>query len=62
MRYQRNVASTVHLCKDLSFVQFTINVTLLLDIWMVDAPEVLQIDKVPILDVVGNGSVSGAAS
>ena len=64
MRYQENVASAIHLCnvRDLSFVKFAINVPLLLDIQMVDAPEIFQINKIPILDVVGNVSVRGAAN
>jgi len=61
MGYQGNVASAIHLrnVRDLSFVKFAINVPLLLDIRMVDAPEIFQIDKIPILDVVGYVSVSG---
>ena len=64
MRYQGNVASTIHLrnIRDLSFVKFPINVAFLLNIRMVDAPEIFQIHKIHIIDVVGNVSISCPAN
>ena len=62
-RNQRDIASAIHLRNvwDLSLVKFAINITLLLDFEMINAPEILQVDKIAILDVVCNVTESGAA-
>ena len=62
-RNQRDIASTIHLRNVwyLSLVKFAINIPLLLDFGVVNAPEILQVDKIAILDVVCNVTESGTA-
>jgi hypothetical protein len=59
-----DVTRGTHLCniRNLSVVEFTIHIALLVSFWMVNPPEIFQINKLPSLDVEGNITECGASN